>query len=221
MVALLLAGCHKPIPTAGFWYDDTVFAVPAQAAEKLGGLLTDADLETIKTISRAEVERAFAGFNIHISDDHAAFWRVAVVRSLRGRGPLPNAGESIPLGFMGGSGGVSFDLVALKAIQYAPEGASRQTIIEGIGRGIGRVAAHEFGHRSSTPDSCMISDDENSYEYPSPTGRRSTMANCTGPLPGCSWSRSCDEIHRSDAHSLHARHPRLGGLLRERSRIRA
>ena len=165
---LLASGCGNRTATAGFWYDDSPFALPAQAAEKLGGLLTDGELETIKTISRAEVERAFAGFRIHISDDHAAFWRVAVMRSLRGRGPLPNAGESMPLGFLGGSGGVSFDLVALKAIQYAPEGASRQTIVEGIGRGIGRVAAHEFGHQILNAGLVHNKDDENSYEYPSP-----------------------------------------------------
>jgi hypothetical protein len=165
---LVACGCDKRVATAGFWYDDTSFALPAPAAEKLGGLLTDGELETIKTISRAEVERAFAGFRIHISDDHAAFWRVVVVRSLLRRGPLPNAGESMPLGFMGGSGGVSFDLAALKAIHYAPEGASRQTIIEGIGRGIGRVATHEFGHQILSTGLAHNTDDENSYEYPTP-----------------------------------------------------
>jgi len=168
LAVLLVPGCEKPTPTAGFWYEDSPFALPAQAAEKLGGLLTDGELNTIKTISRAEVERAFAGFRIHISDDHASFWRVAVMRSLRGRGPLPNAGESMPLGFMGGSGGVSFDLVALKAVQYAPEGASRQAIIEGIGRGIGRVAAHEFGHQILNTGLVHNKDDETSYEYPTP-----------------------------------------------------
>ena len=165
---LLFPACQKPTPTAGFWYADSPFALPAPAAEKLGGLLTNGELETIKTISRAEVERAFSGFRIHISDDHAAFWRVAVMRSLRDRGPLPNAGESMALGFLGGSGGVSFDLVALKAIQYAPQGASRRTIIEGIGRGIGRVAAHEFGHQILSVGLVHNSGDENSYEFPSP-----------------------------------------------------
>jgi hypothetical protein len=165
---VVASGCGKRVATAGFWYDDSPFALPAHAAEKLGGPLTGGELQTIKAISRAEVERAFAGFRIHISDHHAAFWRVAVVRSLVRRGPLPNAGESMPLGFLGGSGGVSFDLVALKAIQYAPDGASRQTIIEGIGRGIGRVAAHEFGHQILGTGLAHNQDDENSYEYPSP-----------------------------------------------------
>jgi hypothetical protein len=168
LVVVLLSACHKPTPTAGFWYEDSPLALPAPAAEKLGGLLTDRELETIKIISRAEVERAFAGFRIRISDDHAAFWRVAVVRSLRGRGPLPNAGESMPLGFMGGSGAVSFDLVALKAVQYAPEGASRQAIIDGIGRGLGRVAVHEFAHQILNDGAAHNAADEACYEYPSP-----------------------------------------------------
>jgi hypothetical protein len=165
---ILLSGCGPRIATAGFWYDDLAFALPAQAAEQLGGLLTDVELDSIKTISRAEVERAFAGFNIHIVDDHAAFWRVGVERSLRRRGPLPNAGESMALGFMGGVGGVSFDAVTLKAVQYAPPRASRQQIIEGIGRGIGRVAVHEFAHQILNAAALHNDADENSYEYPSP-----------------------------------------------------
>jgi hypothetical protein len=165
---LAAAGCGKPAPTAGFWYEDRAFALPAHAAETLGGLLADGELESIKTISRAEVERAFTGLNIRVVDDRSAFWRIEVVRSLRARGPLPNAGESMPLGFMGGSGAVSFDLVALKAIQYAPPGATRQTILDGIGRGIGRVAAHELAHQIVNSAAAHNNGDEDSYEYPTP-----------------------------------------------------
>jgi len=168
--ALTAPGCRTPIPaaTAGFYYEDAPFALPAPLARQLGGLLTSRELEAIRRISRAEVERAFSGLRIRLSGNRGAFWRVEVVRSLRGRGALPNAGESVPLGFMGGSGAVSFDLVAFKAIQYAPAGASRQTIIEGIGRGIGRVAAHEFAHQISNGGAVHNQADENSYEYPSP-----------------------------------------------------
>jgi hypothetical protein len=165
---ILLSGCGARIATAGFWYEDRVIALPAHAAEQLGGLLTDGELASIKTISRAEVERAFTGLNIRIVDNHSAFWRVEVVRSLRPRSPLPNAGESMPLGFMGGSGAVSFDLVALKAIQYAPPGATRQTILDGIGRGIGRVAAHELAHQIVNSGAAHNTADEDSYEYPTP-----------------------------------------------------
>jgi len=154
--------------TAGFWYGDEPFALPAPAAEKLGGLLTADELASIKQTSRAELERAFAGLKIHVADDRAAFWRVEVARSLRPRGPLPNAGESLSFGWLGGSGAVSFELVALKAIHYAPAGASRATIIDGIGRGIGRVAAHELAHQILGVGSMHNQVDENSYEYPSP-----------------------------------------------------
>jgi hypothetical protein len=164
----LVLGCGSRTATAGFWYGDDTFALPAYAAEKLGGLLTGAELESIKRTSRSEVERAFAGMKVSITDHHDAFWRVEVVRTLRGRGPLPSAGESMPHGFLGGSGGVSFELVALKAIQYAPAGAARQTIVDGIGRGIGRVAAHELAHQMINAAETHNPRDENSYEYPSP-----------------------------------------------------
>jgi hypothetical protein len=161
-------GISTTTATAGFWYDDDTFALPARAAETLGGLLTDDELASIKQISRAELERAFTGLKIHVVDDRAAFWRVEVARSLRPRGPLPNAGESLSFGWLGGSGAVSFDLVVLKAIQYAPSGASRHTIIDGIGRGIGRVAAHELAHQILNGGGMHDETDENSYEYPSP-----------------------------------------------------
>ena len=168
VAVLLCTGCGARAATAGFWYDDTTFALPAHAAETLGGLLTVPELDSIKAISSVEVERAFTGFNIRIGEDRTAFWRVAVVRSLRGRGPLPNAGESMPLGFMGGSGAVSFDLVALKAIQYAPSGAPRQAILDAIGRGLGRVAAHELAHQIINSAAAHNQADEYSYEFPSP-----------------------------------------------------
>jgi hypothetical protein len=166
---LAVVGCGTvTTPTAGFWYEDSSFALPARAAEKLGGLLTDGELESIKNRSREELQRAFAGMRIRITDNPGAFWRVEVDRSLRARGPLPNAGESLSFGWMGGSGAVSFDLVTLKAIQYAPDGASRQTILDGVGRGIGRVAAHELAHQILNAGAVHNQHDENSYEYPSP-----------------------------------------------------
>jgi hypothetical protein len=168
LAIILLDGCGPRIATAGFWYEDTPFALPAFAAARLGGLLTDGELASIKGISRAEVERAFTGLNIRIVDDRSAFWRIEVVRSLRAKGALPNAGESMPLGFMGGSGAVSFDLVALKAVQYAPAGATRQIVVDAIGRGIGRVAAHELAHQIVNSGAAHNTADEDSYEYPTP-----------------------------------------------------
>jgi hypothetical protein len=57
---------------------------------------------------------------------------------------------------------VNFLVGALGAVTYAPANASRAEIVEGIGRGLGRAAVHEFGHAIV---SANHSQDENSYEY--------------------------------------------------------
>jgi len=169
MAAALGCGAAPRTAAAGFYYEDAPLALPASIAEQVGGPLTARELASIQQTSRAEVERAFNGFNIRFTENRGAFWRVAVVRSLPGRGrPLPSAGESIAMGFMGGAGAVSFDLVSRKAVQYAPAGASRLTMIDGIGRGIGRVAAHEFAHQVLNTSLVHNAADEASYEYPSP-----------------------------------------------------
>jgi hypothetical protein len=165
---LALFGCRRTAPTAGFWYEDRAFALPAHAAEKLGGVLTDGELTSIEAVSRTALEEAFAGLTIRITGDRAAFWHVTVAHSLRGRGPLPSAGESLSFGWLGGSGAVSFDLVSLKAIEYAPAGTSRAAIVEAIGKGIGRVAAHELAHQILNIGAVHNPQDEESYEYPSP-----------------------------------------------------
>jgi hypothetical protein len=91
---------------------------------------------------------------------------VVVVQTVPNRaGPI--AGTSRPLGPLGGIGAVDFMLIARKAIQYAPAGASRREIVEGIGRGIGMVAVHEFAHQI-LGTAGLHNDDENSYEYHSP-----------------------------------------------------
>ena len=72
------------------------------------------------------------------------------------------------LGALGGRGAVGFDLVAFKAINYAPADAPRHRIIEGIGRGIGRVAVHEFVHQILGVAAAHNNSDVNSYEYGSP-----------------------------------------------------
>src|SRR5712691_7073310 len=45
---------------AGFWWDDAPFILSRDDAAKIGGPLTAAELATIRTIARADVERAFA-----------------------------------------------------------------------------------------------------------------------------------------------------------------
>jgi hypothetical protein len=154
--------------SAGFWFDEFSFELPSDATARLGGPLTDSEIHTIKAVARAEVERAFSGLRIVITGERDAFWRVRVMRDLR-RGAtggrvsrIPISGESVALGPFGGAGSVNFLVAALGAVAYAPHDASRQGIIEGMGRGIGRAAVHEFGHAMV---SANHSQDEHSYEY--------------------------------------------------------
>ena len=169
---LACSGEHASMstPTAGFWYESGSFVLPADTTSGFAGPLKDEEMESIRQLSRTEIERAFSGLRITVTTNQNAFWRVEVLRSLpvREHQPLPHAGESLALGFLGGTGAVGFDIVALKAIQYAPTGASRQRMVEGIGRGIGRVAVHEFIHQILGVAAAHNDTDENSYEYGSP-----------------------------------------------------
>jgi hypothetical protein len=156
-------------PTAGFWFEAGPFALPSDVATRLGGPLKGEEMDSIKEVSRTEIERAFSDLRITVTTNTRAFWRVEVLQSLPEmmNQQLPNAGESLALGVLGGTGAVGFDLVALKTIHYTPAGTSRQRVIEGMGRGIGRVAVHEFIHQILGADA-VHNDDQNSYGYGSP-----------------------------------------------------
>ena len=159
-------------PTAGLAFDPATFAdTPPDVAAALGGPLTAADIATIRRVSRAELDRAFGGLRLRFIDGGHAFWRLLVVPSvtrfgLNGRAIQNAAGMSYPLGPLGGGGYLNFTTLALKAVVYAPAGASRDAIVTAIGRGIGRSAVHEFTHLilAGRP---VHSTDEDSYEYES------------------------------------------------------
>jgi hypothetical protein len=164
---LAVLGCQAftRTATAGFWYEDISFALPADATTQLGGPLEQQEIESIKQRSRIELERAFSGLRITVTQRQDAFWRVEVLQTLQSRSPLPIAGQSLGLGPLGGVGAVGFVILALNGIQYAPSDASRQNMIEGIGRGIGRAAVHEFTHQILGTAVMHDAADENSYEY--------------------------------------------------------
>jgi hypothetical protein len=164
--AMAIPACSVT-PTAGFWYQGDALILPAEAAPRLSGTLTNEEMRLIEDLSRAEIEHAFSGVRVDVTASHRAFWRVAVVQSLprRPHQPLPDAGESEALGFLGGAGAVGFDVVATAATQYSPVNASRQRVVEAIGRGIGRVAVHEFMHQMLGPAVAHNSADVNSYEF--------------------------------------------------------
>lgn len=151
--------------TAGFWYEEGAFTLPAETTARLGGALTASEIASIEEISRAEVEHAFAGLRLRVTPDKDAFWRVVVLQDLRGRGPLPNAGQALGWGPLGGLGSVGFAILAANGVQFAPGGATRALMIEGIGRGIGRAAVHEFGHQILGMAAAHNDSDEDSYEY--------------------------------------------------------
>src|SRR5258705_6984640 len=152
--ASLTIGWHASRETidAGFWWAEPPFVLSAGDAEKIGGPITADELARIQQISRAEVEHAYEGLRIGVTEKHDAFWRVAVVggplTTTRNRitSPFSAAGESRVFGPLGGLGSVAFVMLAHNAIEYAPPAASRQQILEGIGRGIGRAAVRRLGH---------------------------------------------------------------------------
>jgi hypothetical protein len=171
MAALL--GC-LPVPrlephTAGIWFERNL-TLPSDVADTLGGPLTVDELDTIARLAQREIAAAFSELDVRITSERRAFWRVEVVQTLppkRAR-PLPSAGESLALGPLGGTGAVDFAVVARRAVRYAPPASSRETVVAGIGRGIGRVAVHEFAHQMLGAFAPHNEGDQASYEYPSP-----------------------------------------------------
>ena len=90
---------------------------------------------------------------------------------MRVRWEIQVPAESRSVAGFGGQGAVNFFWIANAAVAYAPDTADRPSIIDAIGRAIGRAAVHEFAHlllpRASIDDSADI----NSYEYRSAARR--------------------------------------------------
>jgi hypothetical protein len=155
-------------PRARFWFDSPVFQLP-RPTEQMSTELTTDDIQRIERVARLELSQAFAGLRLVFSDHPASPYQVRVVQDLPPRlGPRPlAAGESLVLGPLGSQGWVSFRAVTSLALGYAPEHASRASVIDSIGRGIGRVAAHEFAHQILTNVDLHASQDPNGYEHAS------------------------------------------------------
>ena len=100
-----------------------------------------------------------------------ARYRVRVVPALKDdrlqrAGDVAGSSRGIP-GF-GGSGAVNFRFVANGAMVFSPEKASRADVIAALGRGMGRVAIHEFLHQLLPKAPIHDSHDTHSYEGNSP-----------------------------------------------------
>jgi len=171
--AIAASGCawpqqwtRRPIE-AGFWFERVSFD-----SSRLSGALTAAEIETIAAVARSEITTAFDGFNINISDRRNTRYRVRVVQELReqlSRRGMRVAGESRAAAGLGGAGAVSFSFIASGAMVYSPEDASRAALVDAIGRGIGRVAVHEFAHQLLPKAAIHDTRDRQSYEYASAT----------------------------------------------------
>jgi hypothetical protein len=132
----------------GFWFEDFPFIVSDGATAALRGPLTASEIDAIKRMARDELTGAYAGLKLTFTDSPRAFWTVRVRESFERRRwqRLPIAGETFAMGLLGGRSAVNFSEVTMAAIAHAPPGATRQILVEGIGRGIGRTAAHELAH---------------------------------------------------------------------------
>ena len=65
----------------------------------------------------------------------------------------------------GGNGVVNLTLLASGAAAYAPPELDRVGIVEAIGRGVGRSAAHELAHQFLPRAAIHRSRDRQSYDY--------------------------------------------------------
>ena len=151
---------------AGFWFDGVTFDTPVLTADR-GGVLSANERRTVETLARQEVTRAYAPWRIDVADVREAHYRVRVVQAFpprRGPGAMA-AAESHTFGPLGGMGELSFHTLAALAIGYAPPDTSRRQLVEAIGLGIGRVAAHELAHQILPNRNFHLSTDEASYDF--------------------------------------------------------
>ncbi len=168
--ALLLTvaerGTRAHVVRASFRFEGVTFDAPELAARR-GGPLNAEERRAIEGVARQEVARAFAPWRIDITGAAAAHYRVRVVQSLgprRGIGAMA-AAESRVFGPLGGAGIISFSTIAALAVGYAPPDTPRHQLVAAIGRGVGRVAAHELAHQILPQRNFHTSRDEASYDF--------------------------------------------------------
>lgn len=148
LCALVAWRASHSVLVVGFWFEDFPFVLSESTTAILGGPLTASEGDGIRRLARDELTRAYAGLNLTFTDRPRAFWTIRVRHSFeRRRGQrLPLAGETFAMGPLGGRSAVNFTEVTMAAIAHARPGATRQVLVDGIGRGIGRTAAHELAH---------------------------------------------------------------------------
>jgi hypothetical protein len=164
VVALGLLSCARDrVAEAGFWFDRVTFDLPLDDVERIGGPVRPEEQLQIESIARAELATAYAGLRIRFTSQPPATFRVSVVQDIPARAlPVAGASRRLPLG--GGIGEVSFRTLGSQAVGNAPRDANRPSIIEAMGKGIGRTAAHEFAHQILDHVNLHDTKDPDSYE---------------------------------------------------------
>ena len=151
----------------GFWYEEFPFTFSGPVTAALGGPLTSSEIEAIRQISRREFTQAFSGLKVAFTDSRHAPLTVVVQGSIpRRKGQrLPNAGETFAMGPFGARSVIDFTEVLMAAMAHAPAGTTREELVAGIGRGVGRVAVHELAHGILGAGAMDNQTDDHSYEY--------------------------------------------------------
>ncbi|MGE0865984.1 MAG: hypothetical protein AB7P34_18940 [Vicinamibacterales bacterium] len=160
---LAATACAARPVELGFWMEPQSFQ-----SSRLGDPITETEYLTVDRIARAEIAAAFAPYDVTVSANRQARFRVVVTPQLHDlrlrRRRASHAGESRAMAGFGGRGAVNFEYVANGAMVFSPEHASRKTVIEALGRGVGRVAIHEFLHQLLPKSPIHDSKDPRSYE---------------------------------------------------------
>jgi hypothetical protein len=154
------------VAEGAFWFEDVTYELPHLRAAGLGGPITADEKAIIESVAWSELRGAFAGLRVTFSDNRNARCKVQVVQQYpEARGGPGAAGATRAVRPFGGYGSVNFLMLASQAVSHAPPGADRATVIQGIGRGIGRAAVHEFLHQLVPDVPIHETTDESSYEY--------------------------------------------------------
>jgi hypothetical protein len=131
---------------AGFWFDGVTFAV--SALDRSGEPLTESERARIVAVARATCAEAFAAWRLDVVEAPRSHYRVRVLQRFAPRRTrLFAVAESRVVGPLGGEGAIDFTALAEAAVSLAPPGTTRDELVAAIGRGIGRVAAHELAHQ--------------------------------------------------------------------------
>jgi hypothetical protein len=162
---LACTAIDRPRPVeAGFWLESSL----SYDLVGSGGPLDAGEIAVVENAALDEIRRAFAGIAVRFSQRREARYTVTVVQhlyDLRLRRTSEVYGNARAMRGFGGRGAVNFYAVASSAAAFAPENATRQDVIGAIGRGVGRVAIHEFTHLFLPQAPIDGSEDPLSYEY--------------------------------------------------------